>query len=303
MSDRANNEALEVVIARIQSVYGRWRRHTPVEEMRRDWDNLFWSDRVPCKIEDEVVDGVPVRWITAPDVRNDLVLIYLHGGGYKMGSLISHHDLMARLSVAADCRVLGVGYRLLPEHQFPAPVEDVLTVYNRILDLGYTPERLAIAGDSAGGGLAASTLLAIRDKGQRLPAAAVMLSAWTDLAAEGPSYETRASTDPIHQRPMIQALASQYLGVDGNLRDPLASALYGDLAGLPPLLLQVGDRETGLDDSTLFAEKARSAGVEVDLEVWNGMIHVFQQFAEELPEAREAIARIGDFLNRRWGAT
>jgi acetyl esterase/lipase len=210
---------------------------------------------------------------------------------------------MARLSGAANCRVLGVGYRLLPEHRFPAPLEDVLTVYHWLLEQGFCPKRLAIAGDSAGGGLTASALIALRDQGLRLPAAAVMLSAWTDLAAEGTSYQTRASTDPIHQRAMIQALAHQYLGVDGDPRNPLASALYADLSGLPPLLLQVGDRETGLDDSTLFAEKARRAGVEVELEVWEAMIHVFQQFAEELPQARDAIARIGCFLDRIWSPT
>jgi acetyl esterase/lipase len=268
--------------------------------MRRDWDELFWSDRVPCTTEDLSASGVRARWIAAPNARADHVLMYLHGGGYKMGSLASHHDLMARLSAAARCRVLGVDYRLLPEHRFPAPVDDALAVYHWLLEQGFAPQHLAIAGDSAGGGLTAATLVALRDSGKPLPAAAVMLSAWTDLAADGPSYITRADADPIHQRPMIQALAAQYLGPEGDPRDPLASPLYADLAGLPPLLLQVGDRETGLDDSILFAEKARQAGVEVELEVWPQMIHVFQQFAEDLPQAREAIARIGGFLEQKW---
>lgn len=300
MNAVGTNEAVARIILRIQSVYSGWRRNTPIETMRRDWDELFWVDHLACEMQDQQVDDVHVRWITAAGAAEDRVLVYLHGGGFKMGSLASHHDLMVRLSQAADCRVLGVNYRLMPEYRFPQPLVDVLAVYDWLLGQGFEPQQMALAGDSAGGGLAAAALLALRDKGQPLPAAAAMLSAWTDLSASGDSYQTRAAADPIHQRPMILALAQQYLGEEGDPRDPLASPLYGDLAGLPPLLLQVGDRETGLDDSTLFASKAREAGVSVELEVWPGMIHVFQQFAEELPEAREAIERIGVFLRRQW---
>lgn len=302
MNAIGTNEAVARVIVRIQSVYAGWRRNTPIETMRRDWDELFWVDRLACEMKDELAEHVHVRWVTAAGAAEDRVLVYLHGGGYKMGSLTSHHDLMVRLSQAADCRVLGVNYRLMPEHHFPEPLVDVLAVYDWLLGQGFEPQQMALAGDSAGGGLAAAALLALRDKGQPLPAAAVMLSAWTDLSASGDSYQTRAAADPIHQRPMILALARQYLGEEGNPRDPLASPLHGDLAGLPPLLLQVGDRETGLDDSTRFACKAREAGVRVELEVWPGMIHVFQQFAEELPQAREAIERIGVFLRRQWAS-
>lgn len=300
MSDLADSAAVEQVIARIRAVYARWRRHTPIETLRQDWDELFWADTLSCETQDMQANGVPVRWIKAPGARDDRVLIYLHGGGYKMGSLVSHHDLMVRLSYAAGCRVLGVDYRLLPEHAFPEPLLDVLAVYDWLLAQAFEPLQLAVAGDSAGGGLAAATLLALRDRQRDLPAAAVLLSAWTDLSASAESYQTRAAADPIHQRPMILALAEQYLGQSGDPLNPLASPLHGDLAGLPPLLLQVGDRETGLDDSILFATKARAAGVEVELQVWPHMIHVFQQFAAELPEAREAIAYIGEFLKRQW---
>lgn len=296
-------EAVERVIARIQAVYGGWRRHTAIETLRRDWDALFWVDDQPCETQDTNANGVPVRWLKAPGANEQQVLIYLHGGGFKMGSLTSHHDLMVRLSDAGGCRVLGVDYRLLPEHGFPEPLLDVLAVYDWLLAQGFEPNQLAIAGDSAGGGLAAATLLALRDKGRALPAAAVLLSAWTDLSASGASYETRADADPIHQRPMIVALAAQYLGEGGDPLNPLASPLHGELAGLPPLLLQVGDRETGLDDSTQFAAKARAAGVAVELQVWPEMIHVFQQFAAELSEAREAIAGIGTFLRQHWNPT
>ncbi|SEE40789.1 alpha/beta hydrolase fold domain-containing protein [Pseudomonas migulae] len=297
------NEAVERVITRIQTVYGRWHRHTPIETLRRDWDDLFWADELTCETQDASANGVPVRWIKAPGAAEQQVLIYLHGGGFKMGSLISHHDLMVRLSEAAGCRVLGVDYRLLPEHGFPEPLLDVLAVYDWLVAQGFEPNQLAIAGDSAGGGLAAATLLALRDKGRPLPAAAVLLSAWTDLSASGESYQTRAEADPIHQRPMIVALAAQYLGKDGDPLNPLASPLHGELTGLPPLLLQVGDRETGLDDSILFAAKARAAGVAVELQVWPLMIHVFQQFAAELVDARAAIACIGTFLRQHWNPT
>ncbi len=292
-------EMVDAVIARIRGVYGGWRRHTPIEQMRADWDRFLWSEAQPADWQDVIVGGVSARWITAPGANARRSLIWFHGGGYKMGSVVSHHELMARISAAAGCRVLGVNYRLMPEHRFPAPVEDALTVYRALLETGQQPAQLAMGGDSAGGGLVAAAMIMLRDDGIDLPASGVLLSALTDFATTGASYETRAAVDPIHQRALIQALARDYLaGADA--RDPRASPLHGGLHGLPPLLLQVGDRETGLDDSVAFAARARGHGVDVALEVWDGMIHVFQQFPAELPEARAAIARIGNFLASRW---
>jgi acetyl esterase/lipase len=293
-------EAVERVIARIRGVYARWNRQTSIEQMRKDWDGFLWSDAFAAQTEDVAVDGLTARWIDAESTPSDRALIYFHGGGYKMGSVVSHHDLMARLSAAAGCRVLGINYRLLPEHAFPAPVEDACSAYRWVLDRGGVPGRVALAGDSAGGGLVAAAMLALRAQGAPLPAAGVMLSALTDFETRGASYETRAAADPIHNGALIQSLARQYLGREGDPRQPLASPLNGDLHGLPPLLLQVGDRETGLDDSVMFAERAERAGVKVRLEVWEGMIHVFQQFAAELSEARQAIVRIGSFLESCW---
>ncbi|MCY1262350.1 Monoterpene epsilon-lactone hydrolase [compost metagenome] len=300
MNAGPSNPAVEAVIARVQAVYGRWRRDTSIASMRRDWDELFRCEQLGCETRDQEANGVPVRWIRAEGAREDRSLIYLHGGGFKMGSLTSHHDLMVRLSRAGDCQVLGVDYRLLPEHRFPDPLVDVLAVYDWLLGQGHEPASLALAGDSAGGGLAAAVLLALRDKARPLPASGVLLSAWTDLSVSADSYRSRASLDPIHQQPMLLALARQYLGEEGDCRDPLASPLCGRLDGLPPLLLQVGEREVGFDDSALFAAKVRCAGGQAELEVWPQMIHVFQQFAEELPEAREAIEHIGTFLQRHW---
>jgi monoterpene epsilon-lactone hydrolase len=300
MIDTQSKAPIDIAIGRVRQVYARWRRNTPVAQMRDDWDQLFWSDAVPAETQRVELAGVDALWVSSAEKDVNRVLVYFHGGGFKLGSVRSHRDLMARLSCVAGCRVLGLNYRLVPEHCFPAPIEDAIAVYERLLAEGLSASSIALAGDSAGAGLVASTMLALRERGQPLPAAAVMLSAWTDLTAESDSYMTRADADPIHQRSMILATARNYLGASVNAREPMASPLFGDLAGLPPLLLQVGDRETVLDDSTRFAAKARAAGVEVELEVYDNMIHVFQQFPDLLPEAQQAIASIGRFLRGVW---
>lgn len=294
--------ALDRVVERIRKVYGGWDRTTTIDQMRRDWDELLWSDAVAAQSEQVSAQGVDATWIVATQARPDAVLLYLHGGGFQVGSVRSHRDLIARLSRAAGCRALAIDYRLAPEHRFPAALNDAVAAYQWLLDRGIAPASIAIAGDSAGAGLALSTLLVLRERYLPLPAAAVVLSAWTDLAATGDSYESRAAADPLNQRRMVEAMARKYLGDSGDPRDPLASPLYADLAGLPPLLMQAGDRETVLDDSRNFAAKARAAGVQVQLEVWDGMIHVFQQFAAELPQAGLAIDSIGRFLRRHWQA-
>jgi monoterpene epsilon-lactone hydrolase len=300
-SSASREDPIDAVIARVRAVYGRWRRDTPIGEMRADWDRLFAAPAPDVELRPDKAAGVELLWVASPGALPARVLVYFHGGGYQLGSVTSHRDLMARIGAAARCRVLGVNYRRAPEAHFPAPVEDAVTVYEWLIARGVAPSQIAVGGDSAGGGLAAALLLSLRDRGGVLPAAAVLLSAWTDLTAQGESYVTRAQADPMHQRAMILATARKYLGSDGDASNPLASPLLGRLAGLPPLLLQVGDRETVLDDSTRFAAKARAAGVRADLEVYPNMIHVFQQFADEIPQARQAIAGIGRFLGGIWG--
>lgn len=290
---------VDIAIKRVQKIYNGWRRDTPVEKMRADWDALFPFDPTSVATEAMSIGGVDTLSIAAAGVDKQRVLIYFHGGGFKLGSVHSHSDLMANISAAAGCRVLGLNYRLAPEHRFPAPIEDAVAVYEWLLTQGNAAQDIAFAGDSAGGGLAVSALLALREKNLPLPAAVVMLSAWTDLTADSESYTTRAEVDPIHQRPMILATAKNYLG-DADPRNPLASPLFGDLAGLPPMLLQVGDRETGLDDSTRFADKLRAADVDFELEIYPEMIHVFQQFPDLLLDARQAIESIGNFLRVIW---
>lgn len=291
---------IESVIERVKSVYGSWTPMTGVEQMRRDWDDLFWTDAFPAKSAKVSAGGVDASWVDAAGADPQKALLYFHGGGFQVGSVRSHRDVIARLSAAAGCRALGINYRLAPDHRFPAPIEDAITAYRWLLKQGFEPKNIALVGDSAGGGLALSTLLVLREQAMPLPAAVAVMSVWTDLTASGESYETRAKTDPIHQRRMILAMAKNYLGDAGDSHDPLASPLFADLHGLPPVLLQVGDRETVLDDSRNFAKRAREAGVEVQLEVWDDMIHVFQQFTADLPEAGLAIDSIGRFLKKHW---
>lgn len=288
--------SVEAVIARVKGTYGKWRRDTPVAQMRADWDALF-SAKGDAATEDVVANGVPCRWFAAEGADPDKVVVYFHGGGFQVGSLDSHAELMACLSAEAGARVLGVGYRLAPEHRHPAALEDALAVVSWLRGQGLA--RIAFAGDSAGGQLAITTMLALRSQGQPLPAAAYLMSAWTDLTASGASYETRAAADPIHQRPMIQAMARNFLGGSEGAADPGVSPLFADpasLRALPPLLLQVGDRETVLSDSEGFARKVREAGGRAECQAWPGMIHVFQQFLAELPQARQALAEGGRFL-------
>ncbi|RZL91104.1 MAG: alpha/beta hydrolase [Variovorax sp.] len=288
---------VDEAIDRVRKVYGSWKRDTPVAQMRQDWDELFGGAQVDALIEDVDAGGVKAQWVGAPGIVDaQRAILYFHGGGFQVGSLVSHRELMSGLSAAAQCRVLGVDYRLAPEHRYPAALDDASAAYRWLTNQGFPPDHIALAGDSAGGGLALSLLLRLRDAGQALPAAAVLMSAWTDLTASGASYGTRAATDPIHQRPMIVAMARNYLGKEGNPADPLVSPLFADLKGLPPLLAQVGDRETVLDDSRDFVARARKAGVDATLQVWDHMIHVFQQFPAQLPEARAAIDDMGRFV-------
>jgi len=252
-----------------------------------------------AKISAVEAGGVPAEWVRVSGARPDCRLLYLHGGGFVAGGLTSHRPLAAWLSEASRCSVLLLEYRLAPEHTFPAALHDAGSAFRWMRENGPDGEsgtaRSFIAGDSAGGGLALATMMALRDAGDALPDAAVTLSAWTDLALTGDSVRSRAPVDPILNHDMMQILASAYLGAT-DPRTPLASPLYGDMRGFPPLLLQVGDWEILLDDSTRFAEKARSAGVHVDLEIWPEMFHVWHGLAPLFPEGQQAINRIGEFI-------
>ncbi len=268
------------------------------QEMRAVFESMAAPAPPDIKCEPVNAGGVSAEWISAPGAALDRAVLYLHGGGYVVGSIKTHRDLMGRVSRAAKARVLGLDYRLAPEHPFPAAVDDSVAAYRWMLEQGLKPARIAVAGDSAGGGLAIAALVAIRDAKLATPGAGVCLSPWVDLEGIGESMKTREQADPVVRRDMLTQMAAAYLaGKDS--RTPLAAPLYADLKGLPPLLIQVGDAETLLDDSNRLAQRARAVGVQVKLEVWPEMIHVFQLFAGFLPEGQQAVDGIGQFINQQ----
>jgi epsilon-lactone hydrolase len=242
--------------------------------------------------------GLPALETLTPGADDSRVLLYLHGGAYVIGSARDYLTLSAALGRAAGCRTVSIDYRLAPEHPFPAAVDDALAAWRALLAEGVPPHRIVIAGDSAGGGLALALLLAARDAGLPLPAAALLLSPWADLACDSPSMTTRAAADPALRREGLLAMAAHYLrGLSPT--NPLASPLHADLTGLPPLLVQVGTAEILLDDSLRLAARAAQADVSLTLAVWPQMVHVWHFFAFMLPEGQAALAEAGQFLRAR----
>jgi monoterpene epsilon-lactone hydrolase len=251
-----------------------------------------------AKCEKVDADGVPAEWVAAPGIDSQRAVLYLHGGGYAIGSINTHRRLAYDISAASSARVLLIDYRLAPEHPFPAAVDDAAKAWRWLLQQGFTSDRLAIAGDSAGGGLTIATLVNLRDRKLGLPACAVAISPWIDLEGQGASITTRAAQDPMVQKAGLLWMAGLYLaGKDP--RTPLAAPLHADLTGLPPVLVQVGTAETLLDDATRLAEKLYRAGGDVRLAVWPDMLHVFPFFAPILSEGRDGCSEIGQFIRDR----
>lgn len=274
----------------------------PVEVMRRDWEAGAAQVPLPPAITTEPVDaaGVAGLWVSSPEAVPDRVLLYFHGGGYNAGSALTHQELGARLCLASEARVLLLNYHLAPEHPFPAAITDAVAGYTWLLGQGIGPGQIVVGGDSSGGGLAVGALLALRDQGIALPAGGVLLSPWLDQALTGPTLEMNAAHDPLCSVPDLRRAAAWYLaGADP--QHPWASPLYADLRGLPPLLIHAGGDEILLSDATRFAERARAAGVTVQLEVWTGLWHVWHAWAGELPEGAAAIRRIGAFMRKQLG--
>jgi monoterpene epsilon-lactone hydrolase len=239
--------------------------------------------------------GVAGEWVEVPGAEADRAILYLHGGAYVGGSARSHRSLTGELSRTAHARVLAIDYRLAPEHVFPAAVDDAVAAYTWLLGQGLVPGRIAVAGDSAGGGLTMATLLALRERGLPQPAAAACLSPWVDLEGLGESIRTHAHLDPMLMPAGISVMARHYVGEAGDLRHPRVSPIYAELAGLAPLLVQVGGLEVLLDDAVRLVDRVRAAGGQAELEVWPRMVHVWQIF-RFLPEARSALARVGAFV-------
>lgn len=272
-----------------------------VEDSRAGFEKLarVVGGKTPARIQDVDAGGVPSELVSAGGASDDTATLYLHGGGYVIGSPKTHREFARRLSAASRAQVLVIDYRLAPENPFPAPVEDAVSAYRWLLDEGYAPERLSIAGDSAGGGLTAATLVSIRDQGLPLPACGVCLSPWVDMEGLGDSMTTRADRDPMVQKEGLVGMAGVYLA-DADPRSPLAAPMYADLGGLPPLLIQVGASETLFDDAVRLDKKARAAGVKTTFEEWDDMIHVWHIFAPMLDEGQQAIERMAEFMREKW---
>lgn len=268
-----------------------------IEAVRAGFEQMGAMFPVPAdaRCEPVTAGSVKAEWITAPGADAGRAVLYLHGGGYVIGSISTHRALAATLSREARARVLVTDYRLAPEHPHPAAVDDSVAAYRWLLQQGLSPKRLAVAGDSAGGGLAVATLVALREAGEKLPACGVCLSPWVDLEGIGDSMTSKAALDPMVKKDGLVQLAGLYLG-GKHPRTPLAAPLYADLSGLPPLLIVVGTWETLLDDAARLAERARKAGVDVTYEPAEGMIHVWQLFAPLLDEGKESLARIGRYV-------
>ena len=259
---------------------------------------------VPDRVRFEAVDagGVPAIWVVPEGATTDRVIQYLHGGGYVIGTAATHQNMLAHLAKATGCRALSVDYRLAPEHPHPAPVNDSIAVYEWLLGQGIDARHIAVAGDSAGGGLTMATLIAIRDRGLPNPAAGVPMSPWVDMEASGASMHGKADVDLMVAAPGLKMMAALFLN-GASARDPLAAPLHADLAGIAPIYVQVGGEETLLDDATRLATNAAAAGVDVRLDVFPEMQHVFQLSAGNLPEADDAIERIAAWLRPKLGLT
>ncbi len=271
-----------------------------IEESRQALDAMAGAFPVPGDVTGTPLEvaGRPCERHT-PESPEDGLVLYLHGGAYVAGSLDSHRSLCARLAQATAREVLAVDYRLAPEHPFPAGLDDAVAVYRDVLASGRDAPQVVVAGDSAGGGLAAALLLRLRDERDPRPAGAVLLSPWLDLTMTADAVTSRAETDPMLREATLRRSAAAYAGED--LRHPLVSPVFADPAGLPPLLVLVGTAEILLDDSRTFAERAAAAGVEVECDVEDDMPHVWPAI-DGPPESAAAMQRIGAWVRSRLGA-
>ncbi|MCI0516764.1 MAG: alpha/beta hydrolase [Woeseiaceae bacterium] len=272
---------------------------TDVAELRKTWDELTSNLKTAPGVRrrEATVGDITCEWLVPDKCDETPVILYLHGGIYMLGSAHTHRRMVSFIARAAGMRALIPNYRLAPEHPFPAAIEDATLIYRKMLEQGIAAGRMAIAGDSAGGGLTMATLLSLKNSGDPLPAAAVLLSPWVDLAAKGETLKTRAGVDPWFDPDNMPEMVRRYCG-NRDPKAPLISPLYGDLSGLPPLLIQVGDHEILLSDSTRLAERVTKTGGSATLQVWPEMWHVFQYFIGQMPESAKAIADIGSFLKK-----
>ncbi len=272
-----------------------------VRKIRRLWNFLggMMITAFGVKIARDEINGLYAEWLTPKDRMDGKLLLYLHGGAYVIGGCDMYRQMVSHMARAGRIQALLPEYRLSPEHKYPAAIDDAVGIYRTLLQQGIKPESIVFAGDSAGGGLAVATLLALRDAGDPLPAAAVLLSPFLDVSGSGESMQSRAMQDPWFHAEDISTIADYYCAAEQR-REPLVSPVFADVGGLPPLYIQVGDDEILLSDSERIAQKIEVAGGEVELEVWPEMWHVFQMFIGKMPESGRAIRKIGDYVRGRF---
>lgn len=273
-----------------------------VKTMRTAWHSLagFLWTASGVDVARTTVAGMTAEWMVPGDAADGKAMLYMHGGAYVFGDCTTHRQLVSYVARACGVRALLFEYRLAPEHRFPAAIEDSLAAYRALLDLGYGPEDIVLAGDSAGGGLVMASLLSLRDAGETLPAGAVVLSPWLDLTASGESMTSRAGRDPWFSPRDIPIVAAYYCD-EADYTHPLVSPVYADVSGLPPVYIQTGDDEILLSDSTRIAASLERAGCAATLDVWPRMWHVFQAFVHQMPESRAAIEKFAPFVRGRLG--
>ena len=270
-----------------------------VDMMRAKMEKYSRAVKLPSDVKVESIDagGRPAEWISTPEINQDQVILYFHGGAYFLNYANPHRDLIARLGREAKMHALVINYRLAPEDPYPAALHDSIAAYDWLLEQGYSPNNIAFAGDSCGGGLALATVLKLRYEGDLLPEAIACVAPWTDLTGSGESMRSKAKADFINSAEHLKTTANYYAG-NHDLNNPFISPLFADLTGLPPLLIQVGTRDILLDDSTRLAERAGEAGVDVSIEIWEEMFHVFHLAAAFVPEARQAVKNMAAFLRQ-----
>lgn len=285
---------LKVVVRRTQMV------KTPIEEVRANLEKLMAMVKLPGNVSFEKTDcgGIPGEWALPNNMNNNGAILYLHGGAYISGSIDTHRPLVARIARTAATRALTIEYRYAPEHPFPAGLDDAIKAYHWLLGQGFDHRKIIIAGDSAGGGLTLATLIRLRDEKAPMPAAVVCMSPWLDLTCSQDSGKRLASKDLMLTVASGKRFAGYYAG-GHDLKDPYISPFFADLKNLSPMLIQVSDSEILIDENVAFEKKAKAAGVDIQLEVWGDMNHVWQGYAPILPEAKDAIKVIGRYIQKK----
>ncbi|MEJ2708634.1 MAG: alpha/beta hydrolase [Anaerolineales bacterium] len=277
--------------------------NTPLAQQRAKMEKQGKFSIMPSKVKVQPVSigEMYAEWIRPFEAKDDRAILYLHGGGYTMGSCNTHRALVARIALAGQAPALLINYRLAPEYPFPAALEDAIAAYRWLLDQRIEARRIVIAGDSSGGGLAIAAAVALREEKEQLPMGIVCISPWADLTLSGETISTCSKTDPLISRETSELHASRYVGQQ-DPTSPLISPVFADLSEFPPMLIQVGEHEILRSDSSRLSENARQAGVDVTLEVWEGMWHVWHAFAGLVPESQRAIERIGTFICEQMNA-